>query len=62
MAAGPLHATLVANTVTTLALDLTDPVGDIRSFAAPPVAQVEVLNVACSLSSGYRRFQAILQP
>jgi hypothetical protein len=46
MAAGPLHATLVANSVTTLTLDLPDPVGDIRSFATAPVAQVEVLNVA----------------
>lgn len=44
MAAGPLHATLVASTVTTLTLDLPNPVGDVRSFAEV-VARVEVLNV-----------------
>jgi hypothetical protein len=46
MAAGPLHATLTANSVTTLTLDLPDPVGDITSCATGPVAQVEVLSVA----------------
>lgn len=45
MAAGPLHRTLVADTVTELTLDLPDPVGDTASFATPPSAQVEVLNV-----------------
>lgn len=46
MAAGPLHRTLEADTVLELTLDLPDPTGDITSFQTPPVAQVEVLNVA----------------
>lgn len=46
MAAGPLHATLVADVVTTLTLNLPDPAGDVRSFATPPVAQVEILSLA----------------
>lgn len=48
MAAGPLHRTLVANTVTTVTLDLPDPVGNITSFASPPLAQVEVFNLSGS--------------
>jgi len=46
MAVGPLHATLVANTVTTLTLDLPDPVADILSTATPKKAQVGVLSVS----------------
>lgn len=45
MAAGPLHATLVANTVSTLTLDLADPAPEVLSTATPKKAQVEVLNV-----------------
>lgn len=45
MAAGPLHATLVASTVTTLTLDLVDPVADLASFETPAGPRVEVLNV-----------------
>ncbi len=44
MAAGPLHATLVADTVTTLTLDLADPKAEVLSYAATP-ARLEVLNV-----------------
>jgi hypothetical protein len=46
MAAGPLHATLVANTVTTLTLDLPDPSGSVTSFATPPKARVGVISLA----------------
>jgi hypothetical protein len=45
MAAGPLHATLVANTVTTLTLDLVDPRPDNLSFATPKQPRVGVLNL-----------------
>ncbi len=44
MAAGPLHATLVAGVVTSLTLDLPDPRQDNLSFTPVP-ARVEVLNV-----------------
>jgi hypothetical protein len=48
MAAGPLHATLVADTVTTLTLDLPNPVGDVRSFAQvkPRVGVINVTGTA----------------
>lgn len=46
MAAGPLHRTLVADTVTTLTLDLPDPAPDITSFATQRKAQLEVLSLA----------------
>lgn len=45
MAAGPLHATLEADTVLELTLDLPDPTPDITSFQTPVPAQVEVLSV-----------------
>ena len=45
MTAGPLHATLVANTVTTLTLDLPDPAPENLSFATPKKPLVGVLNV-----------------
>jgi hypothetical protein len=45
MAAGPLHATLVANTVTTLTLDLPDPAPETLSTATPKRARVGVLSV-----------------
>jgi hypothetical protein len=45
MAAGPLHATLVADTVTTLTLDLVDPRPDNLSFATPARPRVGVLSV-----------------
>lgn len=45
MAVGPLHATLVAATVTTLTLDLVDPVANVASFETPAGPRVEVLNV-----------------
>jgi hypothetical protein len=46
MTAGPLHATLVANTVTTFTLDLPDPQGDAASFATPPKARVGVISLS----------------
>lgn len=45
MAVGPLHATLVANTVTPLILDLPDPAPEILSTATPRKARVGVLSV-----------------
>lgn len=45
MAAGPLHTTLVADTVTTLTLDVADPRPDNLSFGTPAKPQVGVLNV-----------------
>lgn len=45
MAAGPLYATLTADAVTPLTLDLPDPVRDNLSFATAKKARVEVLNV-----------------
>lgn len=44
MAAGPLHWTLVANTVKALTFDVADPRPDNLSFITP-TARVEVLNV-----------------
>lgn len=44
MTAGPLHATLVANVVTTLSLDLPDPPQEYLS-AVPRHPRVEVLNL-----------------
>lgn len=46
MAAGPLHATLVANVVTTLTLDLPDPAPEALSTATPKRARVGVLSVS----------------
>lgn len=45
MAAGPLHWTLVANTVKALTVDVADPRPGNLSFADPPKPRVEVLNV-----------------
>lgn len=46
MAAGPLHATLVADTVTSLTVDVADPRPDNLSFATPARPRVGVLNVS----------------
>ncbi len=46
MAVGPLHATLVANTVTPLTLDVADPRPENLSFATPPRPRVGVVNVS----------------
>lgn len=45
MAAGPLHATLVASTVTTLTLDVADPRSDNLSFATQTRPRVGVINL-----------------
>ncbi|MFC3736526.1 hypothetical protein [Paractinoplanes deccanensis] len=36
----------MANTVTTLTLDLPDPVGNVASFETPPKARVGVINLS----------------
>lgn len=46
MAVGPLHATLVANTVTALTLDLPDPAPEILSTSTARKARVGVLSVS----------------